>query len=330
MSFFGRRKVISVARKGTATIVTGKEAIPTPTGHNTVKYVELYDDTNSIAAGVTSDLISYTVPDGHCAELYALGVMPDFTAPATSNLLDITIAADDKDMGLKFLCNHLGMNSLPYGDASSKQPMRILDLPMRPGNLTPKFNEGVEIQIKATAGTNAVSTTVRGRAKILLYEPVDVSRVYGSTISTFATLPGGHDQSMPTRIFADYARLDAATSGNSRWVDLYSYDVKDYEVITLHSIGINPHSNADALKIYDHRLKWEAPEYEPYFVITSTHNSLPFGDDDDYQPTQKLPSVITEHQFTNTILKLQIRDLGAVIPQYGVAAQLFGVYRRLK
>jgi hypothetical protein len=326
MSVFNKR----VEKRGTATIVTGKELIQTPAGHRTVKYVELYDDTAAIAAGVTADLIAYTVPDGHCAELYAIGVMPDFVPPATSNLLDITIAADHKDMGLKFLCNHLGMNSLPYGDRLSLQPIRMLDFPMRPGNLTPKFNEGVEIEIRATAGTSPVASTVRARAKILLYEPQDVAQYYGATKSTFATLPGGHDQSMPTRIFADYALLTPATGGNSRWVDLYSLDVKDYEVIALQSIGILPHANADALKLYDHRQKWEAPEYEPYFNINEACNALPFGDDNDAQPTQKLPSVISDHTFTNTQLKVQIRDNGGVIPVNGVAVQLFGTYRRLR
>lgn len=307
-----------------------KSGLPTISRRRTVKYVEIYGTLASLTAGLTADLLTYTVPDGHCAELYALGVMPDWNVgAAASRLLDITLATDDQDMGLKFLCNHAGMNSLPYGDRLSKQPMRLLDYPMKRGNLTSKFNEGVEIEIKATAGAVSVADTIRARARILLYEPADVAMYHAATISNFATLPGGIDQSLPRRLFADYVRLDPATGGKSKWIDLYSRDVKKYEQILLTHMGILPHANADELKLYDHRLKWEAPEYEPYYKITAGFNALVFGDDDDAQPTQKLPSVIAEHVFNNTTMKLQIKDSGAIIPQYGVAAQLFGTYRKV-
>lgn len=302
-----------------------------PRTGRTIKYVEIYDTISSITAGLTSDLIEYTVPKGHCAELYALGVMPDYDTILTeSNLLDITLATDDRDMSLKFLCNHLGMNSLPYGDRLSKQPMRLLDYPMRKGSLTPKFNEGVEIEIKATAGASAVDDIIRARARVLLYEPADVARVFGVTLSTIATLPGGIDQSLPRRLFAEYARLPAATLSKSKWTDLFSLAVEDYEQIVLSHLGILPHANSDSLKIYDSRLKWEAPEYEPYYKIIEAANALPFGDDDDEQPTAKLPSMVAEHIFNNTTMKVQIRDDGNIIPQYGITAQLFGVYRRVR
>jgi len=328
---FRKKSVRKVRSKTGTTVITRGKAAPAY-GHRTVKYVEYFGEiTTGITAGLTVDLMEYKVPDGHCAELYALGIMPDYDpATETSNLLDVAIAHDDIDFGYKFLCNHLGMNSLPYGDRASKQPIRLLDYPMRKGNLTPKFNEGVEIEVKVTAGANNVTEAVRGRMKILLYEPGDVARYYGATISNFATLPGGYDQTLPQMLFVDYARLSAATAGNQRWTDLYSYDVKDYEQIMLSHIGVKPHANADSLKLYDHRLKWEAPEYEPYFKINEVYNALPFGDDDDYQPTQKLPSMIASHVFTNTTMKIQIRDNGSAIPQYGVAAQLFGTYRRVR
>lgn len=314
------RKGKSKRREGTARI-----------GGRSVKYVEIYDSIAEIAANLTKDLIEYVVPDGHCAELYALGVMPDYDAGLDeSNLLDITIAHNDKDFGLKFLCNHMGMNSLPYGDRLSKQPMRLLDYPMRRGNLTLKFNEGVEIEIKATATATAVDDAIRARARILLYEEADVMALYGKTISDFATLAGGHDQSLPHRLFADYARLAAESGADSKWTDLYSLSVKDYEQILLSHIGILPHANADSLKLYDHRLKWEAPEYEPYWKINAVYNALPFGDDDDEQPTAKLPSMVASHLYTNTTLKLQLRDTGVAIPQYGVAVQLLGTYRKVR
>lgn len=330
MTMILNKKRSSVVRVPGSTVRT--KTIPLNiAGHKSVKYVELYDNINAIAANLTSNLLTYTVPDGHCAELYALGVMPDFDPLLVeSNLLDVTIATNNKDHGLNFLCNHMGMNSLPYGDRISKQPIRMLDFPMRRGNLTPKFNEGVEIEIKGTATATAVDDTIRVRAKILLYEAADVAAIYGSSLSKFATLPGGIDQFQPQRLFAEYVRLAAATGGDNRWVDLYSLSVKDYEHITLSHIGIIPHANADSLKIYDHRLKWEAPEYEPYYKVNEDFNALPFGDDDDEQPTQKLPSIVAGHVFTNTTLKLQTRDNGAIVPINGIAAQLFGKYRRVR
>jgi len=336
MSLVFRKKSVKKTKtpRGTNITIQGRAAPRNPmpnAPHRSVKYVEIYGSLSSISADLTKDLIEYEVPDGHCAELYALGVMPDYDpATETSNLLDITLATNDVDMGLKFLCNHIGMNSLPYGDRASKQPIRLLDYPMRRGNLTPKFNEGVEIEIKATAGDSDVSDTVRARAKILLYEPADVSANYGVGINNFASLPGGIDQTLPKRIFADYALLESATEGKSRWNDLYSLSVKDYEEITLTHIGIKPHAYADSGKLYDHRLKWEAPEYEPYWKINEVYNALPFGDDDDYQPTQKLPSIVAQHVYTNTTLKFQIRDNGTAIPADGLAIQLFGVYRRVR
>lgn len=315
-------------RKGNKRVTTGTAKIA---GRKSVKYVEIYGEilaATGIAANLTSDLIEYVVPDGHCAELYALGVMPDYDG--SHNLLDITLAHNDKDFGLKFLCNHMGMNSLPYGDRLSKQPMRLLDYPMRRGNLTLKFNEGVEIEVKATAGAAAVADDVRARARILLYEEADVAAIYGKTISDFATLPGGHDQSLPHRLFADYKRLSEESGADSKWTDLYSLAVKDYEQILLSHVGILPHANSATLKLYDHRQKWEAPEYEPYFHINEDYNALPFGDDDDFRPTFKLPSIIAKHLYTNTTLKVQIRDTGTAIPQYGVAVQLLGTYRKVR
>jgi hypothetical protein len=300
-----------------------------PSMGRSVKYVELYGSIASggLGAGLSGKVIEYKVPDGHCAELFAIGVQPDISSNyTTSNLGYITIARDGKDVGLKFLCNHLGKNILPYGDAESLQPIRLLDYPMRRGNLTIKFNEGQVIQIVANA-KGTLQSAMNARAKILLYEPADAAMYYGATVSNFASLPGGVEQSMPVMLFADFVE-DYATTVRSRWEDAYSKSVKDYEQITLEYIGVVPHANADALKIYDYRIKWEAPEYEPYFKITSGINSLPFGDDAEYQPTQKLPSVIAEHVFTNTDMKIQVRDSGAGAAT--VSIQLLGKYRKVK
>jgi len=300
---------------------------PPPPSRGTVKYVELYGTVaGGLGAGLSSNIIDYQVPDGHCAELFAVGVQPDFLAGA-SNLLDTEIANDAKRSGVKFLTNHLGKNALPYGDRLSKQPIRMLDFPMRPGNLTPKFNEGMKLQVVITAGAAPTVGTVRARAKILLYEPVDVATIFGCLISNFATLPGGVSQALPQILFTDYANA-VTTTTLAKWFDAYTKAVKDYEQVVLSHIGVLPDGRSDALKLYDHRQKWEAPEYEPYFKILDVVNALPFGDDDDYQPTQKLPSPVSEHVYTNTDMKVQIRDDGAVASTASI--MLYGTYRRLR
>jgi len=305
------------------------ERIEREVGRGSVKYIELFGSlaAGSLGAGISANIIDYKVPDGHCAELFALGVQPDYSPgpPEASNLKDVEIGFDDKLTGIKFLCNHLGKNSLPYGDASSIQPIRLLDYPMRPGNLTIKYNEGQRIQIVATGKGKLVSAAYC-RAKVLLYEEKDVNMIYRASISNFASLPGGVMQSLPEMIFADYVE-DYTTGGKAQWEDAYAREVKDFEEIKITHIGVVPDPNVSNLKIYDHRLKWEAPEYEPYFTITAGRNALPFGDDAEYQPTQRLPSVIADHVFTRTTLKIQVRDTAA---SGKVSIQLLGTYRKVR
>jgi len=297
--------------------------------HRSVKYVELFGSIASggLGAGISGNIIDWQVPDGHCAELYALGVQPDLSADGTtSNLKCVEIGYDGKTTGIRFLCNHLGKNALPYGDPDSLQPIRLLDYPMRPGNLTIKYNEGQKIQIIAT-GKGALQEAIYARAKVLLYEEPDVSSIFGASISNFATLPGGVSQEYPNMIFADYVE-DFSTTSRRVWQDAYSRKVQNYEQIVLSHIGVVPHAHADALKLFDSRLKWEAPEYEPYWIITATRNALPFGDDAEYQPTQRIPTPAADHVYTNTDLKVQVRDDGAGAAT--ISVQLLGTYRRLR
>ena len=83
------------------------------------------------------------------------------------------------------------------------------------------------------------------------------------------------------------------------------------------------------LKLYDLRAKREFPEYDPYFTIAETYNSLPFGDDDDYMPIQRLPDIIAGYIYSNTDFAVKVRDNNAVIPIGGMATQLLGHYRRI-
>jgi len=308
---------------------------PRSTGNRTVKYVELWGTiaTGALGAGLSSKIIDYTIPDGHAAELFAVGVMPDFLAPATSRMLDTEIGYDNKLTGIKFRTNHMGENALPYGDRLSKQPIRLLDYPLRRGNLTVKYNEGTRIQIVATMDTTgANASAIYARAKIYLLEPSDTSRYFGTDISNLATIPGGVSQALPTQLFAEYARLAAATLADGKWNDLYSRSVKDYEEILLTHLGIEGGTiiNADEARLFDLRNKKEFPEFEPYWKINGAYNSMVFGDDNDEQPTYKLPSVVNDHVFTNTTMSVKITDNLAVIPINGLVVQLLGKYRRVR
>jgi hypothetical protein len=322
-----RKKPIKIERPETGKIIeTGKATIEY--GHRTVKYVELFGSmaSGSLGAGLSGKVIDWKVPDGHCAELYAIGVQPDLGgSPPTSNLKETAIGYDEKLTDLRFLTNHMGKNFLPYGDPSSKQPIRLLDFPMTRGNLTTKYDEGMKVQVWFT-GKGALQSEAKCRVRVLLYEAQDVAAYYGARIDNFSTLPGGVKQERPILLYTTYVE-DYTTAGRGQWEDAISVDVKDFEQIQLTHIGVVSDANANALKIYDHRLKWEAPEYEPYFVITSGYNSLPFGDDDEFQPTQKLPSVIAHHLFTNTTMKVQVRDK---LASSKVTIHLLGVYRRVR
>ncbi|MCJ7759908.1 hypothetical protein MUP59_02040 [Candidatus Bathyarchaeota archaeon] len=308
---------------------TGKTA----TSHGTVKYVEIWGRVlaGALGAGLSSRIIDYTIPDGHAAELFAVGIQPDFLLGA-SNILDTEIGFDNKLTGVKFRTNHLGQNALPYGDRLSKNPMRLLDYPLTKGNLTVKYNEGMRIQVVITTVGGANLSDVVARAKIYLLEAEDTSKYYGATIANLATLPGGVSQSLPTMLFSEYSLLPAATLADGKFVDLYSKSVKDYEEVKINHLGIAGGSlaSADEARFYDLRNKKEFPEYEPYWKITEAFNALPYGDDDDEQPMSKLPSVVSDYVWTNTTLSVKMNDLLAVIPIGGVVAQLIGTYKRVR
>ena len=295
-----------------------------------VKFVEVVGSLAALAISLSSRIIDYTIPDGYAAELLSVGIMPDWNAGlGVSRLLDTEIGYDNKLTGIRFLTNHAGMNSLPYGDRLSKQPMLQLGTPMKKGSLTPKFNEGMKMQVVVTAGTVAIADTVRARMHLLLYEPADCMSVFGVGISKLATVVGGVEQSTPESLFADYELLESATAGKGQWEDAYAKSVKDYEQIQLSHVGVKPHANGLNLKLYDLRAKREFPEYDPYFTIAEDYNSLPFGDDDDYMPIQRLPDIIAGYIYSNTDFSVKVRDDNAVIPAEGMATQLLGHYRRI-
>ncbi|MBA7491246.1 hypothetical protein ES702_01791 [subsurface metagenome] len=196
---------------------------------------------------------------------------------------------------------------------------------MRRGNLTPKFNDAMNIQIRITMGAvGANLSIIRCRAKILLYEEADCLRVFGVPIKQIATLPGGVEQSAPQTLFADYVNA-FGTGGLAQWDDAYTKSVKEYEEIKLSHLGVLPDANLRQVRLYDLRTKKEFPEYEPYWHTEPAYNALSFGDDNDTRGIQKLPSVVGEHVYTNTTMTIKVKDAAVASTFY---AQLLGTYRR--
>lgn len=322
------RSSFKKTREKTPTPPPGRGSPRSP-AHRTVKYVELYGTValGALGASLSTNIINYNIPDGHGAELYALGIEPDVDAVPASNMLDTEIGYDGKLTGIKFLTNHLGRNSLPYGTRGNRQGIRLLDYPMRRGNLTPKFTDAMNLQIRVTMGAGGANLSIiRCRAKVFLYEEADCQRVFGVPLSQIATIPGGVQQSMPHTLFAEYVN-GFGSAGAAQWENAYTKALKEYEEVKLDHLGVLPDANLSQVKLFDLRLKKEYPEFDPYWTCTAGWNALAFGDDDDYQPIAKLPSVVTEHAYTNTTMTVKVKDLAVASTVY---MQLLGSYRRLK
>ena len=304
-------------------------------GSKTVKYWELYGTLASLAAGLSQNIIDVTVPNGHCAEVFAIGAkVASAMGTAARKTLDLEIAYDSmKKTGIRFGISNYAFSAyagaLPWGD-NLKEPL-LLDYPMRKGNLTVKYNEGQDMELILTADQVAIDQAVYAKMKVLLYEPADVAAIFGSGISNFATLLGGVSQALPTRVFADYA-YNPVSAGDAKWVELYSKKVQDYEQVQISHMGFYPvlMTNFDALRLYDYRTKKEFPEYEPYWKINRAYNMLPIGGDIVAVPTQKLPSMIADYIWTNTTLYIYFRDTGTAVAALDGGLQLLGTYKRVR
>jgi len=335
MSLIFRRKSVKKTRtnKGVNITVSGKAA--TRYGGNTVKYWELYGMVNSLGAGLSTNIIDETVPDGHCAELYAIGAKMDSAiGTAERKTLDLEIGYDNgKLTGIKFGISNYAFSANPgclaWGD--NLNPPLQLDYPMRRGNLTVKYNEGQDMELVLTADQVAIDQPVYAKAKVLLYEPEDVRAIFGTDISNFATLPGGVSQSLPHRVFAEYA-YSPASAGDQKWTELYSKKVQNYEEIKITHMGFYPilATNFDSLRLYDYRTKKEFPEYEPYWKINRANNMLPIGGDLTTVPIQKLPSLIANYVWSNTTIYVHFRDNGTGVAAFDGGLQLLGTYRRVR
>jgi len=335
MSLIFRRKSIkkTTTKSGVNVKIIGKAA--NRYGGHTVKYWELYGMVNSLNPGLSTNIIDETVPDGHCAELYAIGAkFATALAGTERKTLDLEIGYDNgKLTGIKFGISNYAFGIHPgclaWGD--DLNPPLQLDYPMRRGNLTVKYNEGQDIELVLTADQVAIDQPVYVRAKVLLYEPEDVRAIFGADISNFATLPGGVSQSLPYRVFAEYA-YSPASNGDQKWTELYSKKVQAYEQIKITHMGFfsGIGTHFDSLRLYDYRTKKEFPEYEPYWKINHDYNMLPIGGDITTVPIQKLPSIIADYVWSNTTIYVYFRDDGNAVAAFDGGLQLLGTYRRIR
>ena len=294
------------------------------------KLVELYAEHDTgIPDGGTDVILSWKVPTGHVAELIGVGIKPDWDG--TNSYLDtVQIAAGTEESRVGRIFEHsvfsanYNKNILSYGDETVYQPLFKFDNYGNPNSLTYKFSEGKYIQLVGTA-EGGTTGTIKARALVVLYEEDEVPAIFGVDAKHFANLPGGHDQDNPILLYAEVFDNEA-TSGKNKWEDLAAIDLGSYEYLNLRKIGVIPHANADALKIYDNRTKEEIPDREPYWKITEGANMLPFGRDKDVIPIRELPEFIKTKTFNQTTLYIQIRDNGTSIPAGGVRVQVLGVY----
>jgi len=299
------------------------------------KFVPLYGEVSSIPANGFKAIIEYKVPTGYVAELFAIGVIPDYDPSTGASNLDGIYVAHATDIGgvgsaiphSNLSANHNGKNAAPYGGKTSKQPIFIIDRPLMAGNLTYKFATGRVIQIIGKAGSSDTGK-VRARAFVYLLDENDVRAIYGVGLNEFASLAGGHNQEKPVLPYFEYYDNENDTGGNGSWEKLKQIKIEDYEEVQLKEIGVAPHDNVLQLRLYDDRLNKYFPDRDPYyFRITPEENMLPFGDDDDYQGRLPLPDDIASHIWTHTSLDIEIKDNNAVVPAGGVRVQLIGVYR---
>ena len=299
-----------------------------------MKIIPVYGEIDSIGANQSAVIAEFQVPNGHVAELFEIGVIPDYD-PSTgvSNLDGIYFAHSSEagKLGSAFehsniSANYNGKNAAPYGDKACKQPPLLIDNPATPGNLTYKEAGGKVLQVVGRAGSSATGK-VRVRARVAVYKNDEVPTYFGVDSSQFTSLPGGPDQTNPMLPYFEYFDNANATEGASKWEDIKVISVQDYEEITIARMGVAPSDNCEWLRIYDERESKYFPSLMDYpYRVTPTENIFPFGGCDSYQPTQSVPADLASHVFTNTNLHIQLQDNGNVVPADGIRVQLFGVY----
>lgn len=300
---------------------------PAVTSEEKIELVELFGQVPGIDAGKYGVLIEYEVPEGFCAEVVGIGVVPDWnTATLVSNLWHIKVARNSEEFwppgDFKALARRY-LNVFSYGSSAYKKPIFTFDRPY-----TLKFNTKDVIQLRGYADPNNAAEQVTARMQVILYNEAAALRLFGARINSFATLPGGHMQS-PIKRFQvfDGVILDTPTSGKSKWENVYDRELKNYETFKVTHVGVWSNSdNAWQLRLYDERTREPIPHREEYaWVVSMSFNMLPFGDAEDDLGMAQLDEKF-QREYTFTTLEAQLKDSGTPVPAGSFAVQLKGIY----
>jgi len=299
-----------------------------------MKYVPVYGEIDSIPANNTGIIAEFEVPAGKYAEVYAVGVIPDYDPTTGDSFLDYVSFAHSTVKGeigstitrCRLSANYY-RNAVPYGNGASKQPEFLIDIPATTGNMTYKFAAGDVIQLVGKALSTATGK-VRARFEVILLEPEEVSAIYGVTSpDEWINLPGGYSQKNLLPLY-DFFTNQSPTSGTGKWEKFAEVSVQDYEYIHIRELGFAPNDNSVWFRIYDESGNKYFPSLTNYpFRVTKTENELPFGSDKDYQPRRPAPVDLASHLFNNTKIDFEIQDNGNSIPENGICLQIVGSYR---
>ncbi len=295
-----------------------------------VRYIEIYNEyTSTISANSEATILSYTVPSGYALEIFAIGIVPDLDASTnTSGLHKVYPRVDGVAWeDLEWAANWF-YNSLPMGDPASLQPIKQISSPLTPGNLTLKVGEKSTFELRGVTLGTATQGTIKVKCLGYLLEKEDVQSIYGTDIGGFTGLPGSV-KNTDLGLYAEVVINSSATGGDNKFTNILEKDIPNYKQIIVNAMGVKTHANADALRFYDERTNVYFPDREPYFVVKQGVHGWSFGSHLDYQPVKTLPNPIPSWVWTNTVLRLQLRDNGTAVPANSFVVQLYGLQRKV-
>ena len=295
-----------------------------------VRFIELYGTYSStIAANSEATIYSYTVPTGYALEVFALGIVPDYDASTdTSGLFQVYFKDNDLPFENLYFPANYHYNALPFGGGYSKQPIFKFGEPLTPGNFTLKFAEKRTFSIVGQTLGTATQGDIKIRALAFLLEPDDISKVYGTDMGGFGTLPGSQSF-LAGRPFGKVLYNSAASSGDTKWNTLLSLDVPNYEQYVVTHMAVKPTTNLDALRFYDVKDSLYMPDRDPWLLAREADYTWPFGSANDYQGMRVLPAPLPTHVWTNTTLEIDYRDLGTAISANDLIVYIKGIWKKV-
>jgi len=279
-------------------------------------------------------IVEFRVPSGKCAELFSVGIIPDYDPNTGASNLDYVYIAHSKQegqIGSAFPFSRFsatwGMNSLPFGTGQDKVQRYQFDVPGMPDNLTYKFVAGDVIQVVGVTKAGATAPNVRAIMLIALLDKSEVEAIYGVSADDFNTLSGGYAGKHIRTLYADF--IDFTTQGSGQWEDVKTISVEPFESIQIREIGVSADENAELLRFYDENANKYFPTLDSAtLVINQNNNMLQFGDPvNDYQPRASAPEDLAMHVFSGTNIHVYVKDNGNASSG---RIQLVGVYEKGK